>query len=510
MFLFTDSAASSSQHISQLYNAETVFSNTIRECDKQYEAAAKGSFFSMFNKPASLVKTIESGAHPQSNDRHAKPFQFAVQYALAQLWLSWGVQPAAVAGSGVGQIVAICVAGALDVFQALQLVMGATTVSFGNAVLCPILGAIGQSKICVESSDINQIDLCDVGATSRAAKIRDVAATLKSLSLADVVLELACASGSVELDATETFVISCGTDCASVMTAAAELFVYGCTVDFRQMDSAFAAQSVSLPAPDMNKKRCWIGEEFEPHHAPNYSFNADAVNSASAARRARADAMQGPALNLDSATAFVRDLVATVGESPEPQRLRVVAGAVHELLSSTLPPDQQRELSTVIAVTFADMGLDSNKAKALTRALSSNFGVDLNPTFLFSYPTLQSVAEYFASSLLVEYFPSLRSSMAVGTAPGETNHSPVAVIGMGCVFPGGSQSPQEFWNVLEHSVDCVVEVPASRWSEDLFDPNGAAGKMTTKWGGFLEGPIDMFDPTFFGISQREADAMDPQ
>jgi acyl transferase domain-containing protein len=57
----------------------------------------------------------------------------------------------------------------------------------------------------------------------------------------------------------------------------------------------------------------------------------------------------------------------------------------------------------------------------------------------------------------------------------------------------------------------VCEVPADRWDVDaLYDPDPAAlGKMSTRWGGFLE-RVDEFEPEFFGISPREATCMDPQ
>jgi len=87
---------------------------------------------------------------------------------------------------------------------------------------------------------------------------------------------------------------------------------------------------------------------------------------------------------------------------------------------------------------------------------------------------------------------------------------PIAVIGIGCRFPG-SDNPARFWQLLRNGVDAVGETPASRWSnEDFYDPDpDKPGKMSTRWGGFLD-QIDQFDPEFFGISPREAAAMDPQ
>ncbi|MCU0488763.1 MAG: acyltransferase domain-containing protein, partial [Anaerolineales bacterium] len=86
----------------------------------------------------------------------------------------------------------------------------------------------------------------------------------------------------------------------------------------------------------------------------------------------------------------------------------------------------------------------------------------------------------------------------------------IAIIGLGCRYPG-VKSPQEFWKLLENGVDAIQEVPKERWDwEAYYDPDPeAAGKMYTRWGGFIDG-IDQFDPAFFSISPREAANMDPQ
>ena len=77
---------------------------------------------------------------------------------------------------------------------------------------------------------------------------------------------------------------------------------------------------------------------------------------------------------------------------------------------------------------------------------------------------------------------------------------PVAVVGMGCRFPGGADHPEAFWNLLRAGTDAITEVPAARWNwRDYYDPDPATpGKMTTRWGGFI-GQVDSFDAAFFGI-----------
>jgi acyl transferase domain-containing protein len=88
---------------------------------------------------------------------------------------------------------------------------------------------------------------------------------------------------------------------------------------------------------------------------------------------------------------------------------------------------------------------------------------------------------------------------------------PIAVVGIGCRFPGDANTPDSFWRLLIEGRDAIVEVPPDRWDINaLYDPDPAAtGKMNTRWGGFLGG-VDQFDPEFFGISPREAASMDPQ
>jgi acyl transferase domain-containing protein/NAD(P)-dependent dehydrogenase (short-subunit alcohol dehydrogenase family) len=81
---------------------------------------------------------------------------------------------------------------------------------------------------------------------------------------------------------------------------------------------------------------------------------------------------------------------------------------------------------------------------------------------------------------------------------------PLAIVGIGCRFPGGADSPEKFWKLLQCGVDAVREVPPGRWSH--VDP---ADDKATRHGGFLE-DVAGFDPQFFGIAPREAMEMDPQ
>src|SRR4051794_18432970 len=87
----------------------------------------------------------------------------------------------------------------------------------------------------------------------------------------------------------------------------------------------------------------------------------------------------------------------------------------------------------------------------------------------------------------------------------------IAIIGIGCRFPGGVNDAETFWKLLVERRDAVSEIPADRFSvERYYDREPAIpGKTFVKRGGFLD-QIDKFDPQFFGISPREAPYVDPQ
>ncbi|MCA9126864.1 MAG: SDR family NAD(P)-dependent oxidoreductase [Planctomycetales bacterium] len=87
---------------------------------------------------------------------------------------------------------------------------------------------------------------------------------------------------------------------------------------------------------------------------------------------------------------------------------------------------------------------------------------------------------------------------------------PIAIVGAACRFPG-APNLDAYWELLREGRDAVSTIPEERWDVDAnFDPNPETpGKMYTKSGGFIEDPTQ-FDPSFFGISRREAISMDPQ
>lgn len=89
---------------------------------------------------------------------------------------------------------------------------------------------------------------------------------------------------------------------------------------------------------------------------------------------------------------------------------------------------------------------------------------------------------------------------------------PIAVVGLGCRFPGGADGPERFWELLREGRDGIVDVPHDRWRTDgWYSPDRSEpGTSYTRRGGFLTEGAHAFDAGFFGITDAEARDMDPQ
>ena len=83
---------------------------------------------------------------------------------------------------------------------------------------------------------------------------------------------------------------------------------------------------------------------------------------------------------------------------------------------------------------------------------------------------------------------------------GNSQREPLAIVGIGCRFPGGVDDTESFWKLLKEGRSGIVEVPANRWNRERFyhPDTSIPRKMHTKWGGFVSN-LDQFDAQFWGI-----------
>lgn len=173
-----------------------------------------------------------------------------------------------------------------------------------------------------------------------------------------------------------------------------------------------------------------------------------------------------------------------------------------------------------------EMGFDSLKLMTLRALLGKRLGRELDSAFFFRYSTPERIARFFdegepgeEEAIRVEppwateaapAPPGAPEIQAAGAGPACAGEA-VAVVGMACRFPGGSDNPADFWRLLVEGADAVTEIPADRWDKDrYYDPDPqTSGRTVSRHGGFIR-HVNRFDAGFFNISPREAAAMDPQ
>ncbi|WP_369394291.1 SDR family NAD(P)-dependent oxidoreductase [Streptomyces sp. CG1] len=189
------------------------------------------------------------------------------------------------------------------------------------------------------------------------------------------------------------------------------------------------------------------------------------------------------------------------------QHRRLVTELVRTAVTEAIEAARPGTVDSLDAATpFAALGLDSLAAVDLHRRLTERTGLDLPVGLAYDCPTVHDMA----ARLLAEVHGSTDEHPE--PAGDGAADEPIAVVGIGCRFPGGISSPADLWRLLAEGGEVLSGFPQDRgWDLDaLYDEDPETpGSAYVRSGGFLDTATE-FDAEFFGISPRESLGMDPQ
>ncbi|HND28699.1 MAG TPA: beta-ketoacyl synthase N-terminal-like domain-containing protein, partial [Myxococcota bacterium] len=189
----------------------------------------------------------------------------------------------------------------------------------------------------------------------------------------------------------------------------------------------------------------------------------------------------------------------------------LVQQAVTEVLGLNSPAPADRPLR--------DLGMDSLMAIELRTALADGTGLKLPATLAFDHPTLGELVHFLKHQLLPQAdeapaaVPPVRAPVVLPATPHNAAAAePIAIVSMACRFPGGANSPEEFWELLRAGRDSITEIPPERWDAARYYSGslGQTGSLYCTRAGLIDQDVQTFDASFFGIRAREARQMDPQ
>jgi polyketide synthase 12 len=204
-------------------------------------------------------------------------------------------------------------------------------------------------------------------------------------------------------------------------------------------------------------------------------------------------------------TEDVSELVVRLRALAETERQETLLALVRDQANTVLGHPGTHAIDP--AQSFRELGFDSLTAVELRNRLHAVTGLRLPATLVFDHPRPDVLARFLGGELLGDAAPVARAA-AVAVSSVE----PIAIIGIGCRFPGGVASPDDLWRLVLDGGDAITGFPTDRgWDlEALYDPDpDRPGTSYAREGGFLD-DVAGFDANFFGISPREALAMDPQ
>ena len=280
---------------------------------------------------------------------------------------------------------------------------------------------------------------------------------------------------------------------ARFLTSLAEAYVRGTEVDWEAAFADAEPRRVRLPTYAFQRERHWIdsasaGASEAPVPAPETRVEPAPVDEHEPAAEPAAGSF-----------------AARIAALPEQDRHNAVLDEVLAQVAVVLGHSSTDEIDP--RRTFKELGFDSPATVELRNRLVAATGLRLGASLVFDHPTPAQLAETVLAKATGR--PEVGPRPAIGEPLVD---EPIAIIGIGCRYPGGVRSAEDLWRLVASGEDAIGEFPTDRgWELDrLVDPEGRRpGTSQVRHGGFIYDAPE-FDAEHFSISPREALAMDPQ
>ncbi|MFF3690538.1 type I polyketide synthase [Streptomyces sp. NPDC002187] len=533
-----------------LWESSPVFAARMAECERLLGTMTDWSLREVLGDEASLERVDV-----------VQPALFAVLVSLAEVWRSVGVAPDAVIGHSQGEIAAACAVGMISLADGLRLVLrrseaiatglsgrGTMAVLWMPAAEMTIDGVsvsvVNSPNAVVVSGDVDAV--CDAVADCEARGIRARR------------IPVDYASHSPQVEAIREEILSAGQGIATTDADVAFYSTVTCgRVRAADVDAEYWYRNLRQPVLLADTVRAAAADghtvflEISPHPVVAMAIRdtVDGVVAQGTLRKEEDDprrlllsmaelytkgiAVDWRPLFDDGARrtalptyAFQRESYWVTGEPAELVRPAGAAVALAAEAEQPVTPDAGRpaarltdqELwrlvrSQAAAVlghtdaalvesdsTFKELGFDSVTAVELRDRLNDAAGLRMPTSLLYDHPTPKAVVRHMRGELTGHELPDQRPD-AGGTV--SSHDDPIAIVGMGCRYPGGVSSPEDLWRLVAEGTDAITPFPRDRgWP-------AAPGGDYARMGGFLPDAGD-FDTGFFRISPREATSMDPQ
>ncbi|WP_367127976.1 SDR family NAD(P)-dependent oxidoreductase [Saccharothrix sp. HUAS TT1] len=515
----------------ELYASEPVFRDSVDAC-----AAALAP-----HTDWSLVEVLTGGALDRVDV--VQPALFAVMVSLAALWRSYGVEPDAVVGHSQGEIAAAHVAGALSLPDA------ARVVALRSRALVSLAGQGGMTSVTLPVAEAEQFVARWNGRLTVAVVNAPDAVVVSGSPVELAELSAACAAAGIRARAIPVDYAAHSAqvsgirrrllaDLADVRPLAGEVPFYsavtGGLLDPTGLDADYWYRNLREPVRFDLATAALAADghdvlvEVSPHPvlAPAVERGSLVTGTLRRDRGGRAEfltalgrvfaagghvdltrAFPATTAPVDLPTyAFQRrsHWLGDVAPEAAPEPTADPADHVNAAIAAVLGHADAADVDP--ALTFKDLGFDSVMGVALRDRINSALGLRLSSGLIYDHPTPAALVAHLRGVAVDVPDPVA----AVDDDPAEAD--PIVIVGMGCRFPGGVESPDDLWRLVADGVDAIGDFPADRgWDLGrLHDPElRSGGTSSVAEGGFL-GDVGGFDAAFFGISPREAVAMDPQ